>query len=64
VSIGGRLDLEALLALAVPPPPPAIDREIRRLAEHGLTARDIARALRMDRAAVERVLERNPPMEA
>ena len=46
-SIGGVLNLEALRNLHRPTNPAGLVAEARRLAATGLTARDVAQALRM-----------------
>jgi hypothetical protein len=55
-SVGGRLDYNALAMLHRPKDPARIASEVHRLHETGLTATDIATALRIDSAQVRNVL--------
>lgn len=64
MSIGGTLDYRLLAQQHRPTDQAALAVEVRRLAQQGLKPLDIAAALNLTCAAVERVLERNPPMEA
>jgi hypothetical protein len=54
--IGGRLDYAALAALHRPKDPEALAAEVRRLHATGLTARDIATALRIAPDQVRTIL--------
>jgi hypothetical protein len=55
-SIGGPLDYAALARLHRPTEPAALQAEVRRLAASGLTAQDVATALRLDLVVVRTLL--------
>ena len=59
-SIGGALDCNVLAQLHRPKTAEALRQEIRRLARNGLTALDIAAALRINRASVRELFVATP----
>jgi hypothetical protein len=59
-NVGGRLTYQALAELHRPSDPAAIAREVRRLHNTGLKARDIAVALRIAPDQVMNMLEPPP----
>jgi hypothetical protein len=58
-TIGGPVDYARLAQLHKPSDPAAIEREVRRLHAEGLTARDIAVALRLAPDVVINMLKGN-----
>lgn len=56
MNIGGPLRYDLLARLHMPSDPAALAEEVRRLSASGLTATDIASALRVDLAQVRTLL--------
>lgn len=57
-TIGGAMNYARLSQVHRPADPQALAKEVRRLASTGLTATDIATALRLNLAAVREMLGR------